>query len=84
MEQIYFSNTTTLIMFHIIQRSHNRQVVSVSDEDYFYYIENLMEWKENLGGKINLSPFLLFCALSVCHECSRILMHDTCLLIFSR
>jgi len=53
-------------------RGHNRQVVFVSDEDYFYYQENLKEWKENLGisrtretkegKKINLSPFL--CPLS--------------------
>lgn len=53
-------------------RGHNRQVVFVSDEDYFYYQENLKEWKENLGisrtretkegKKINLSPFLLFLA----------------------
>ena len=50
-------------------RGHNRQVVFVSDEDYFYYQENLKEWKENLGisrtretkegKKINLSPFVV-------------------------
>ena len=50
-------------------RGHNRQVVFVSHEDYFYYQENLKEWKENLGisrtretkegKKINLSPLLL-------------------------
>ena len=28
-------------------RGHNRQVVFVSDEDYFYYQENLKEWKES-------------------------------------
>jgi len=55
-------------------RGHNRQVVFVSDEDYFYYQENLKEWKENLGisrtretkegKKINLSPFLFFLVFS--------------------
>ena len=37
---------------HIIQRGHNRQVVFVNDEDYLYYLENLKEWKENLGCKV--------------------------------
>lgn len=37
---------------HIIQRGHNRQAVFASDEDYFYYLENLKEWKEILGCKI--------------------------------
>jgi len=77
--QIYFSNTTTLIMISetasdLAYRGHNRQVVFVSDEDYFYYQENLKEWKENLGisrtretkegKKINLSPFLFFLVFS--------------------
>ncbi|MDY6844893.1 MAG: transposase, partial [Thermodesulfobacteriota bacterium] len=34
---------------HIIQWGHNRQKVFVNDEDYLYYLENLKEWKENLG-----------------------------------
>lgn len=37
---------------HIIQRGHNKQVVFVSDEDYLYYLENLKEWKNELGCKI--------------------------------
>lgn len=37
---------------HIIQRGHNKQVVFASDEDYLYYLENLKEWKTELGCKI--------------------------------
>lgn len=37
---------------HIVQRGHNREVVFVGDEDYGYYIENMEEWKHNLGCKI--------------------------------
>ncbi|MDO9579887.1 MAG: hypothetical protein Q7J06_04895 [Bacteroidales bacterium] len=35
---------------HIIQRGHNRQVVFASDDDYLYYLDNLREWKEKIGG----------------------------------
>ena len=37
---------------HIIQRGHNRQIVFASNEDYLYYLENLKQWKKNLGCKI--------------------------------
>lgn len=37
---------------HIIQRGHNRQVVFASKEDYLYYLENLKQWKKELGCKI--------------------------------
>ena len=37
---------------HIIQRGHNRQVIFASNEDYLYYLENIREWKKNLGCKI--------------------------------
>ncbi len=37
---------------HIIQRGHNRQVVFVSDDDYQYYLDNLREWKTELGCKV--------------------------------
>jgi putative transposase len=37
---------------HVIQRGHNRQVVFVRDEDYLYYLENLYEWKRELGCKV--------------------------------
>lgn len=37
---------------HIIQRGHNRQVVFASDEDYLYYLDNLREWKKNLGCRV--------------------------------
>ena len=37
---------------HIIQRGHNRQIVFVSDDDYQYYLDNLREWKTELGCKV--------------------------------
>lgn len=37
---------------HIIQRGHNRQVVFAADDDYAYYLANLMEWKTKLGCEI--------------------------------
>ena len=37
---------------HIIQRGHNRQVVFTGDEDYLYYLDNLREWKTELGCKV--------------------------------
>lgn len=37
---------------HIIQRGHNRQLLFASDEDYLYYLENLREWKKELGCKV--------------------------------
>lgn len=37
---------------HIIQRGHNRQPVFLNDEDYLYYLENIKEWKINLGCKV--------------------------------
>jgi len=33
---------------HIIHRGHNRQPVFVSDDDYRYYLDNLLEWKTKL------------------------------------
>jgi putative transposase len=37
---------------HIIQRGHNREAVFASDDDYLYYLANLLEWKENFGCKV--------------------------------
>ena len=37
---------------HIIQRGHNRQTVFISDDDYFFYLDNLREWKARLGCKV--------------------------------
>ena len=37
---------------HIIQRGHNRQAVFASDDDYLYYLDNLREWKTELGCKL--------------------------------
>lgn len=37
---------------HIVQRGHNRNVVFVEQRDYQYYIENLVEWKAQLGIKV--------------------------------
>ena len=37
---------------HIVQRGHNRQVVFAGDDDFQYYLENLREWKTELGCKV--------------------------------
>jgi putative transposase len=37
---------------HIIQRGHNRQVIFAGDDDYSYYLNNLREWKIELGCKV--------------------------------
>ncbi len=37
---------------HIVQRGHNRQTVFVTDEDYNYYLENLLEFKREFGCKV--------------------------------
>jgi putative transposase len=37
---------------HIVQRGHNRQAVFAGDDDYLYYLENLKEWKIELGCKV--------------------------------
>ena len=37
---------------HIVQRGHNRSAVFVADEDYRFYLDNLKEWKTNLGIKL--------------------------------
>jgi putative transposase len=37
---------------HIVQRGHNRKTVFVTDEDHQFYLENLLEWKTNLGLKV--------------------------------
>ena len=37
---------------HIVQRGHNRKAVFVADEDYRFYLDNLKEWKINLGIKL--------------------------------
>lgn len=37
---------------HIVQRGHNRQTVFCSDDDYNYYCENLIFFKQKLGCKI--------------------------------
>ena len=34
---------------HIVQRGHNRNAVFVEDSDYHYYLDNLAEWKMELG-----------------------------------
>ena len=36
---------------HIVQRGHNRRAVFVEEADYLYYLENLREWKLELGLK---------------------------------
>jgi len=37
---------------HVIQRGHNRQAIFVHDDDYSYYLENLMECKEELNCRL--------------------------------
>ena len=37
---------------HIVQRGHNRKAVFLIDQDYEYYLENLKEWKQELGIKL--------------------------------
>lgn len=37
---------------HIVQRGHNRKAVFLADQDYQYYLENLKEWKKELGVKL--------------------------------
>jgi len=37
---------------HIVQRGHNRQAVFAADEDYQYYLDNLRDWKRELGCKV--------------------------------
>ena len=37
---------------HIVQRGHNRQTVCVSDDDYNYYRENLIDFKREFGCRI--------------------------------
>ena len=37
---------------HIVQRGHNRQTVFVSDDDYNYYRENLIEFKREFDCRI--------------------------------
>ncbi len=37
---------------HIVQRGHNRQAVFTSDDDYNYYRENLIVFKQEFGCKI--------------------------------
>ena len=34
---------------HIVQRGHNRNAVFVEEGDYQYYLDNLIEWKFELG-----------------------------------
>ncbi len=38
-----------IIPHHIVQRGHNRDVVFAEDDDFLFYLENLAQWKANLG-----------------------------------
>ncbi len=42
---------------HIIQRGHNRNAVFVSDDDYQFYLDNLLEWIQKLN--INVHAYCL-------------------------
>ena len=37
---------------HIVQRGHNRKAVFLTDHDHQYYLDNLKEWKKELGIKL--------------------------------
>ena len=37
---------------HVIQRGHNRQNVFAGEAEFLYYLENVREWKEELGCKV--------------------------------
>ena len=37
---------------HIVQRGHNRQSIFMADEDYNYYLENLIHFKQEFGCRI--------------------------------
>ncbi|MBL4571661.1 MAG: transposase [Gammaproteobacteria bacterium] len=37
---------------HIVQRGHNRKAVFIEACDYQYYLDNLKEWKQELGIKV--------------------------------
>ena len=37
---------------HIVQRGHNRSAVFIEDSDYQYYLDNLAEWKTELGLRV--------------------------------
>ncbi len=41
-----------IIPHHIVQRGHNRDVVFAEDDDFLFYLENLAQWKANLGCKL--------------------------------
>ena len=43
---------------HIVQRGHNRQVVFASDDDFFYYKENLIHFKKEFGCKVYAYCFM--------------------------
>ena len=43
---------------HIVQRGHNRQVVFAVDDDYRYYLDNLLELKNEFSWK-----FYSYCVL---------------------
>ena len=37
---------------HVIHRGHNRQAIFACDDDYRHYLDNLAEWKNNLGCRL--------------------------------
>ncbi len=46
--RIIFANTP----HHIVQRGHNRQSVFVTDDDYSYYLENIIYFKREFNCKV--------------------------------
>jgi len=47
---------------HIVQRGHNRSIVSTEDRDYLYCLENLPEWKSRSGCR----PYS-FCLMNIAY-----------------
>ena len=37
---------------HVVQRGHNLKAVFVADADYQYYLDTLVEWKQELGVRV--------------------------------
>jgi putative transposase len=38
---------------HIVQRGHNRSAVFIQNQDYHYYLDNLIEWSMKLDVKVH-------------------------------
>lgn len=55
---------------HIVQQGHNRQTVFISDDDYNYYRDNLIEFKWEFNCRI-YSYCLMTKVVKLCHQSNR-------------